>query len=401
MFVSKIRMNGMPAAMLFLFVTLMLPIPGQSREEALVKTVEVIGTGRIYGDDVPTAKSRATSNSLISAVALAAADLLTVNSMVRNFDRLNEIIYNRTGEFIRDYKVLTSSASGNEYRVMVQVSVLVDKMEEQLSNAGIMLVKKNMPRVLFLISEKPLGDLLPGHRENEDSDYFRPFSESAMAEAMKANGFFVIDPGEMFRSAEGVPQLFKTEINDPEAVNLGLRFHADVVIVGRSTAYKTSNVMGENIRSFQGIVRARALRTDSGEVIASTTQTAITTHTDEIAGGKGALSNAGSLAGEDLAFHITESWQKEEKIPGIVEVLVEGTGDLANFVKFRRVIREMAGVTGMQVKEMKPNEATILVNFEGSAKALADALMLKSFDSIAINIYEISVSHLRIALMPG
>jgi len=401
MFVSKIRINGMLAAIFFLSVTLMLPIAGQTEEEAFVKTVEVIGTGRIYGDDVPTAKIRATSNSLISAVALVAADLLTIDSMVRNFQTLNEVIYSRTGEFIRDYKVLTSSVFGKEYRVMVQVSVLADKMGEQLSNAGIILVKKEMPRILFLVSEQNLGDLLPTYPEGEDTDYFRPFSESAMAETMKAKGFFVIDHGDMVRSTEGSSQPFETEINDPEAVSIGLRFQADVVIVGRSLAYKTSNVMGENIRSFQGIVRARALRTDTGEEIASITQTAIITHTDEMAGGKGALSNAGSLAGEALAFQITESWQKEEKKPEIVEILVEGTGDLANFVKFRRVIREMAGVTGIQVKEMKPNEATILVNFEGSAKALADALMLKSFDSIAINIYEVSASRLRIALMPG
>lgn len=401
MFVSKIRINGMLAAIFFFSVTLMLPIAGQTEQEAIVKTVEVIGTGRIYGDDMPTAKSRATSNSLISAVALAAADLLTVDSMVRNFQTLNEVIYSRTDEFIRDYKVLTSSVSGNEYRVMVQVSVLVNKIEEQLSNAGIILVKKEMPRVLFLISEQKLGDPLPTYPEGEGSDYFRPFSESAMAETMKAKGFFVIDPGGMVRTAEGASQPFETEINDPEAIRIGLRFQADVVIVGRSLAYKTSSVMGENIRSFQGIVRARALRTDSGEEIASTTQTIITTHTDEIAGGKGALSNAGSLAGEALAFQITESWQKEEKKPEIVEILVEGTGDLANFVKFRRVIRDMAGVTGIQVKEMKPNEATLLVNFEGSAKALADALMLKSFDSMAINIYEVSALHLRIALTPG
>jgi hypothetical protein len=401
MVVSKIRIYGIPATIFLLAVILMLPIAGQTEDEAFVKIVEVIGTGRIYGDDVPTAKSRATSNSLISAVALVAADLLTVDSMVRNFQMLNEVIYSRTGEFIRDYKVLTSLASGKEYRVMIQVSVLVDKMEEQLSNAGIILVKKEMPKVLFLISEQKLGDLLPTDPEREDSGYFRPFSESAMAETMKSKGFFVIDPGNMVRFTEGASQPFETEINDSEAVRIGLQFQADVVIIGKSLAYKTSNVMGENIRSFQGIVRARALRTDSGEEIASTTQTAIITHTDEISGGKGALSNAGTLAGEALAFQITESWQKEEKKPEILEILVEGTGDLANFVKFRRVIREMAGVTEIQIKEMKPNEATLLVNFEGSAKALADALMLKRFDSMAINIYEVSAARLKIALIPG
>jgi len=45
------------------------------------------------------------------------------------------------------------------------------------------------------------------------------------------------------------------------------------------------------------------------------------------------------------------------------------------------------------------DEATIVVDFQGNAKELADALMLKNFESFGINIYEISQSHLRIRLV--
>ncbi|MBW2166280.1 MAG: hypothetical protein JRG74_09360 [Deltaproteobacteria bacterium] len=48
---------------------------------------------------------------------------------------------------------------------------------------------------------------------------------------------------------------------------------------------------------------------------------------------------------------------------------------------------------------MKADEATIVVDFQGNAKELADALMLKNFESFGINIYEISQSHLRIRLV--
>jgi hypothetical protein len=58
------------------------------------------------------------------------------------------------------------------------------------------------------------------------------------------------------------------------------------------------------------------------------------------------------------------------------------------------------GVEGIRIKEMKSDQAIMLVNFRGSAKALADTLMLKSFDAMGINIYEVSHMRLRIELMP-
>jgi hypothetical protein len=85
----------------------------------------------------------------------------------------------------------------------------------------------------------------------------------------------------------------------------------------------------------------------------------------------------------------------------MVEIMVEGTGNLANFIKFRRVINNMPGVEGVQIKEIKSDQATIIVDYQGSAKEFADDLMLKTIESIGINIYEVSQNRLRIELIPG
>jgi hypothetical protein len=48
---------------------------------------------------------------------------------------------------------------------------------------------------------------------------------------------------------------------------------------------------------------------------------------------------------------------------------------------------------------MRLDESVISVDFQGNAKELADALMLKAFDSFGINIYEVSQNRLRIELI--
>lgn len=159
--------------------------------------------------------------------------------------------------------------------------------------------------------------------------------------------------------------------------------------------------MGNNIRSFKGIVSARAIRTDTGSEIATTVQTSVTTNTDEIAGARDVLSRAGSLAGEDLASQILSAWQKHEKQSKLLEIIVKGTGDIATFEKLRRLINNISGVKNLQIKELKPDEATILVDFQGIAKELADALMLDTFKPMGINIHEVSRDRLKIELTPG
>jgi len=136
-------------------------------------------------------------------------------------------------------------------------------------------------------------------------------------------------------------------------------------------------------------------------VIASTMQSAVSANSDEIAGSREALTIAGALAGKELASQIAAAWQQEDQSHGMVEIVLEGTGNLANFIKFRSMLKDMPGVEEMQIKEIKSDQAIIMVSFQGSAKELADALILKTFESIGINIYEVSEKSLRIGLVPG
>ena len=371
-----------------------------AEEDASKKIIEVIGTSTISGNDIAKARDQAIKNSLVSAVELAVADLLPIESMIQNFETLNKILYDNSSEFVEYYKVLTELESGKTYRVLVQATVSTSVIEQQLMSAGIKVCKKNMPNILFFIAEQNLGDILPQYWWTEDLGSVRGYSETAMAESMIRNGFFVIDQKSLIKNKVFEAVKYKPDLSNQEAVSLGNSLHADVVIAGSSKADIAPNTMGENIKSFKGIVSARALRTDTGEEIASTMQTAASVNKDNVEGGRDALLNAGYLAGSDLSLQIVNKWQKEVKKPLTTFVIIaEGTRYLSNFAVFRSVLNEIPGVITAQTSEMKADEATIIVNFQGNAKELAGALMLKNFESFGINIYEISQSHLRVRLV--
>jgi len=371
-----------------------------AEENTSKKIIGVIGTGTIRGGDVAKARDRAIKNSLVSAVEFAVADLLPLESMTQNFKILNEILYDNTSEFVVYYKVLAELKSGRTYRVLVQATVSIDVIEEKLISADIKVYKKKLPEILFFIAERNFDDISPQYWWSKDLTFVKGYTEIAMTEKMLKNGFSVIDQKSLVINEEFETLKYKADLSNQDAVSLGAVLQADVVIVGNSKTDIAPNTMGENIKSFKGTVFACALRTDTGEEIASTTQTAVSVNKDDIAGGRDALSNVGYLAASDLASQIIMEWRKEVKksITTLV-IIVEGTRALSNFVVFRAELNEIPGIDSVQTSEMKADEATIIINFHGNAKELADALMLKTFESFGINIYEVSQSHLRIRLV--
>jgi hypothetical protein len=78
---------------------------------------------------------------------------------------------------------------------------------------------------------------------------------------------------------------------------------------------------------------------------------------------------------------------------------VAGTSNLGNFVLFRNILNGIAGVKRIQIRELKADTSTIMVDYSGTTKALADSLMIKAYDTFSINISEVSEDHLRIELV--
>ena len=157
--------------------------------------------------------------------------------------------------------------------------------------------------------------------------------------------------------------------------------------------------MGSTGRSFNGTVAARAIRTDSAEPMFDITRTAVASNEDDITGGKEALASVGDLAGLELAEQLAVAWQGQAGRPAVVELSIQGTEHLAGYVKFRKALNTISGVEGIRVKEIKPNEATLLVEYTGKTKDLAAALMRQNFQSFGIHISEVTDNSLRIELV--
>ena len=373
----------------------------QAEDQVETKTIVVIGTGKIYKADSASARKEAIENSLVSAVENVALGLIPPESLHQTFQNFNEALYDQTSKFIQGYKVLGEFKIKDAYKVIVEANVSITGLTKLMSDAGILSGGKPLPKILVLVSEQNLGDTSPKYWWGKKAALGEIFSVSALIETMRSKGLPVLDYPNIAQNTGLGDEYDKPDLDKEEAVALGRKLKADIVIVGKTIIDQAQNIMGKNIKSFKGVASARAFLTDTGEEIAATTKSAVNSNADETIGTRNALSAAGSLAGETLASQIIDAWHSKDEQTNIIEIIVEGTNNLANFEKLIDIINKTPGAKNLQIKELKANETVISVKYKGSAKKLADTLMLKSYGSVGINIYEVSKNHLKVKLISG
>jgi hypothetical protein len=252
------------------------------------------------------------------------------------------------------------------------------------------------------MAEQHIGDPFPVFWWGPEGAEFVSLAEAAMAEHLTAAGFTIIDHrGVRSRPLVNWEAYDRPDLTDQEAAKLGSLLKADVVVMGMSVVSPSTNIMGSAMRSFNGNVNARVIRADSAAPMLNLTRTAVAVNENDIAGSRQALEGVGDQAGQALAAELTAVWQEQAGKPAVVTMVIRGTGHLAHYVKFRKTLNTISGVEGIRVSEIKPNEATLLVEYKGKTKDLAAALMQQNFESFGINIFEVTPDTVRIELIPG
>jgi hypothetical protein len=192
------------------------------------------------------------------------------------------------------------------------------------------------------------------------------------------------------------------ELTDDAAVELGKELGADLVIVGKAVARYSGNVSNKDMKSIQASMSARAIRTENGMAIASSQGTGAAVHSDDRAGGREALILSASVTARNLVRQIVVTWRKEARQPVLVELIVKGIREYADFVRFRTHLRnDVRGVRNVYLRSIRAGEAMMDVDIMGNAKTLADELMLQRFENLAVNIFEVSEEGVKLELIPS
>lgn len=373
------------------------------QEASETRTIHVIGRGTIYRDNVARARDNAIADALQGVVEKAIGLLISPSSVVQDFQLLSDRVYNQTEKFIHDYKVLSESKSGRYYRVVIRATVSMNAIQKRLQSVGILTMHKEAPAIMFFLSEQNIGESSPQYWWGQT-----PFSvdlsvaENVLSEYMREKGLTIVDRAALGPDVQLGPEYVDPELSDNAAVNLGRELGADLVIVGKAVARYSGNISDNNMRSIQATVSTRAISTDTGIMVASSQGTKGLVRRDDRAGGTEALILSASAIAQDFTRQIVARWGEEVRRPVLVELVVKGIKEYADFVRFRRHLRnDIRGVKNVYLRSISAGEAKMDVDVMGNARVLADDLMLQPFENLAVNIFEVSEKGVKLELIPS
>jgi len=387
---------------LCIFLILIIGFTLNANAKKLRGTIHLntVGTGIIEEDDVDKAREKAIQNALATAVETTVDKILPPQLIISNFQLLNDRIYNPIQKFVKGFRVLAEAQSNDFYRVLVKSTISVDTIRSNLSEIGVKAKKKTLPSILMFISEQNI------HQEPYQWWRIKPLApqfnaaESEMTKKFKNINYKIVNRHALVRKLWARSEFQQDDLELNDAIQFAKTNNAQIVIIGSVKAFPSMGVFGSGMVSIDAEITLKAYQAQTGMLIAETYQTARDVKENEILGAKEAVSKAAEAAAEDLHKQIEAGLKKASINASQVELLVSGTQKLSYFVAFRKVLsQDIQGVSGIHLKELKANNAKIIVDFAEGGELLAKRLMMQSFDNFGLNMQQVSSGRIVLALV--
>ncbi len=386
----------------FLFVFLLPKIAAHGENVELSENpgiIKVVGTSFISKNNIPGAKKSAIEKGLLTAVDQAAVSIIPPDGIAANFQKYNNLIIPKPDNFVDSYKVLAESISDGKYRVLMEVKVSIDRLKENLS--GFAVKSENSgngrPKILFLIAEQNIDDISPEFWWSGKNESSSSFAENTMAKMMENAGFSVIEHGnEVPHITLEAAIILEPDLDNKDAVDIGKYMGADIVIVGKAIVYKVPDTYENEPPSFNGTITARAIFCKTGEELISVLETSVEKETDETLGAQKSLMAAARLAGEKITPRISFLLDKNISGTNAIELIVSGTANIGNFVRFRIFLRKIPGIDDMKIEEIRQDQSVIKVRYNGTPEKFANALKNAKEKLVSFSVKNISDKSMEI-----
>ncbi|MBI2412282.1 MAG: hypothetical protein HYV24_03635 [Deltaproteobacteria bacterium] len=299
------------ALILVILAIFSIPLTNSFADEPRERTVEATGIATVSGGDLAVARDAAVADALRKAIEQAVGTLVASDTLVENYQPLRDNVYTKTAGYIRSYTVIREGQSPGLYQATVKAIVAIGNIKDDLGAMGLMQVKAERPRVLFMIAEKNIGRRYYafwwwGRSEYMGESIDMSSAEASLKEKFMEKGFNVVD------SSAGtvvIDDAFRVEdLSSERAARIGRDLNAEVVVYGKALATAGPRTPGSNVGSYIADITAQAVRVDDGVVLGSAKGHGVSRHISEVTGGTEALSKAAIDVSDKLIAQIAAKW---------------------------------------------------------------------------------------------
>jgi hypothetical protein len=378
----------------------MLTVPGLSAWAQETKTVSAEGVASIQGGARDIARDAAIEDAQKRAVEQAIGILIDSQTHVENYQLISDKILSQTKGYIKRYNVTGETVDSNLLRVRINAEVALGRLTDDLTGIGILLGQMHKPRTIAMIAEKNIGSEWHGWwwgAQGQQTDF--SVVENALMDKFTEKGFEFIDPQVAAKDLRVTAAYRVQDLTVAQARTLGSQVDAEVVITGKALA-RLYGEIGGGMKSVQADLTARAVRTDTGQVIAAVTTHAAAVHVSAITAGTDALRKAANEAADELIGKIHALYAKETGGTRPVNITITGLNK-TQFVTFKDVLRsQVRGIKDLHERGFNGTTARISVNSKLSAQTLSDDLLLRDFGAFGVEVVGSTANSLELKVTP-
>jgi len=383
---------------LALTLALLALAPAALGEDA--RTTEATGQAAVAGD-VLAAKEQAKDDALRNCVQQVATTLVTAATETDQAQLLSDRVYAHSEGYVRRFQVLADAQDGNTWTVKLRCEVSEAKLDEDLMAFGIAYRRAGMPRVFVLIAEQAINATqATGWWQGGGNAADLRVMENAFMDRMEKSGFTFIDP-EVLQGKVKLEAL-GADPNLQQAREIGVKTGAEIVVVGRAIAKPLGEMPIDNGTFFSAVanVSARAVRTDTGEILATTEFTGTAGRGfEQVTAGRNALSEAGRQLARDLFARIGKAWAREQSGARRIAMAVGGVDDYARLAAFKNVlVQSVRGVKDVQERSMENGRAELDVTLAGTSQSFATDLATRKFQGFTVKVKKVTPGAVEVEL---
>lgn len=372
-----------------------------STQQTEPKSVVASGIGSIIGGDVAHARDDAIEDALRKSLENVMGLLIESETLVENYQLIEDNIYSKTRGYVQKYDVVREGKRNDDlYEVTVNALVKMADLENDLDAIATLIRRKNTPRMMVLIEERNIGDVL-GSINYVDADLNT--AETAIIDAFMQKGFKFVDQATVKANLQQAQAAAILEGNVAQAAALGRNVGADVVLTGKALAKATEvEVYGTKQRSQQASLTARAIRADTGEMLATASAQGAFPHIDDVVGGTKAIQRACDKLAPELIEKILDKWSQDVSSGTTVTLKVKGVSSYAQLTKFKASLKYyVRGIVDVVQRDWYEGFATLEITMTGNADDLAQRMAGKDIEGTKVRVIGMTQNSVSVELSTG
>ena len=383
----KRTVQTISAGVLLLALTLLASAGAWTQEE--IHTVTAEGVAVITDGNMASARDGAVNDALRRAVEQAVGTMVSAETVAENYTVLSDRVYSKTAGYVKSYEVLSEMPETRLYRVTVKADVSKADIQNDLSALGLLMARKNMPRVMVMVAEQNIGQTTYAYwwDRSMTTQTDMTITENTLMQKLGEKGFNVVDHTVADKTVELSSAYKIADLTNDAARQVGKLYGAEVVIYGKAYAKLRGSVLGTAMQSSMANISLRAVNTDNGAVLASTTANAAAAHPDEMTAGANALQNVTEQAADQIIAQIVERWSNEVSGAGLIQVTVTGDVTYSRLVSLKDAVQaQVRGVRAIHQRSFEGQKALLDVEFSGSAQDFADGVSRAEFKGFDVTV---------------